>query len=95
MHRESNHAFTQNLFSKKLGFTEDETTAVIQKLLRYHLLSSTTVEIDEEKITMYKVKMSQSFTAMIRFARELPQPETDPKYNGLSEACQETRVIYH
>ena len=71
MGRESNKAFSSNLISKKLGFSQDETYAIIEKLRRYCLLSSTTVEIDEEEITMYKVEWPQSFCAMIRFAREL------------------------
>ena len=71
MRRESNKAFSSNLLTKKLGFSETETHAVIEKLRRYCLLSSTTVEIDEEEITMYQVAWPQSFCAMIRFAREL------------------------
>ena len=71
MKRESNKAFSSNLITKKLGFSETETRTVIEKLRRYCLLSSTTVEIDEEEITMYNVAWPQSFCAMIRFAREL------------------------
>ena len=75
MYRESDKSFTANLFMKKLGFTEEETAAVIQKLMKYGLLSSTPVEIDEEETIMYHVRQSRSFAAMIRFARELPMPE--------------------
>ena len=71
MRRESNKAFSSNLITKKLGYSQDETHAVIEKLHRYGLLSSTTVEIDEEEITMYNVNLPRSFCAMIRFAREL------------------------
>jgi len=71
MRRESNKAFSSNLITKKLGFSQDETHAVIEKLRRYCLLSTTTVEIDEEEITMYKAELPQSFCAMVRFAREL------------------------
>lgn len=79
MTRESGKAFTSNLLVKKLGFTQEETAAVIEKLKKYGLLSSSAAEIDEEETVMYKTEYSQSFAAMIRFARELPQPKTEQK----------------
>lgn len=69
--RESDKAFTSNLLVKKLGFTDEETADVIEKLLRYHLLSESTAEIDDEETVMYKSVSGQSFTAMLRFAGEL------------------------
>ena len=95
MLRESNKAFTPNLLTKKLSFSEIETSTVIEKLLRYRLLSSTKVEIDDEEITMYKTEMSQSFCAMIRFARELPQPAMKNENGSFQEKNQETRVIHN
>ena len=83
--RDSNKAFSSNLLVNKLGFTESEAKFTIEKLLRYHLLSSTTVEIDEEESIMYNLERCNAFNAMLRFARKLPQPTA--KYDsGTSQA---------
>lgn len=77
MHRESDKSFTSKLIEKNLGFSEEETAAVIEKLKRYGLLSGTVIEIDDEETVMHKTAFSKSFTAMIRFARELPMPKNE------------------
>lgn len=77
MNRESDKAFTSNLLRKKLGFSEDELASVIAKLKKYSFLSCTTVELDEEETVMYKTQLPASFTAMIRFAKELPMPKSE------------------
>lgn len=69
--RESDKSFTANLFVKQLGFDEKTADAEIKKLQKHHLLSSTSVEIDDEEMTTYKKENNPSFIAMLIFAKEI------------------------
>ncbi len=72
MSRESDKSFTSNLLTKKLGFTPEETAAVIEKLMKYTVLSAQTAEIDDEETTVYKTTYNHSLTALLNIANELP-----------------------
>lgn len=75
--RQSKSDFTANLFAKQLGFSANESAAVIEKLKKYSLLHSTTVEMDDAEVEMYRFGMSQSFRALLTFAKELPQGKNE------------------
>lgn len=77
MNRESLRAFTPNLLIKHLGFNEETAAKVIEKLETYHLIHKEIVEMDDEETVMYKYEFNASFTAMLNFAKELPQPPSN------------------
>lgn len=81
MTRKSRRAFTPNLLTKQLGFSNEIAEKVLEKLENYHLIEKEIVEMDDEEIVMYKYSHSTSFTALLNFAKELPQPSA-PETSG-------------
>lgn len=69
--RESNKAFTENLFVKNLKIETDKAKQIIIILEKYNLLYRTQIEMDDETQTVYNFKPTPSFIAFLIFAREM------------------------
>lgn len=82
MTRKSRRAFTPNLLTKRLGFSDETAEKVLEKLENYHLIAKEIVEMDDEEIVMYKSSYSTSFTALLNFAKELPQTSAPDDLSG-------------
>ena len=69
--REYKKAFTPLLFVKNLGVSLEKASEIIDVLLKYKLISSSLVEMDDETQTVYHFRPTPSFIALLIFAREL------------------------
>ena len=69
--RESDKAFTENLFVKNLKIKVDKAKQIIAVLEKYNLLFKTQIEMDDEIQTVYNFKPTPSFIAFLIFAREM------------------------
>jgi hypothetical protein len=69
--RESVHSFTEKLLMRELGLPEEKAKQIIGELLRWHLLSRTEAEIDDQLVELYQFRPRPSFTSMLIFAREM------------------------
>ncbi len=81
--RESNKAFTENLFVKNLKIEADKAKQIIVILEKYNLLYRTQIEMDDEPQTVYNFKPTPSFIAFLIFAREMIKtPNNFSYYSG-------------
>ena len=81
--RESNKAFTENLFVKNLKIEADKAKEIISVLEKYNLLYKTQIEMDDELQTVYNFKPTPSFIAFLIFAREMIKtPNNFSYYRG-------------
>ncbi|MBO5023557.1 MAG: helix-turn-helix transcriptional regulator [Clostridia bacterium] len=69
--RESKKAFTPMLLVKNMGITLEKSNEILKLLLKYGLLYSTQIEMDDEIQTVYHFVPSPSFIALLIFAREV------------------------
>ncbi len=69
--REHTKAFTTFLIVKQLGVSEEKANEIIKVLLKYQLISSSQIEMDDEIKTIYHFRPTSSFVAFLIFAREL------------------------
>ena len=72
--REFSKAFTPNLIVKKMGVTVEKAEDIINMLAKYHLLSQTQIEMDDETQTVYKFCPTPAFVALLIFAHEMIKP---------------------
>lgn len=86
MNRKSEHPFTANLLTNRLGFSDETTEAVLEKLENYSLIEKEDLEIDDDDTILYKSAFAPGFTALLNFAKELPSVSpahgTGGKYVG-------------
>ena len=81
--RESNKAFTENLFIKKLNINAEEATELITILEKYNLIYKTQIEMDDEIKTVYNFRATPSFVAFLIFAKEIIKtPDAFNYYSG-------------
>ncbi len=81
--RESNKAFTENLFVKNLKIEADKAKQIIVILEKYNLLYRTQIEMDDEPQTVYNFRPTPSFIAFLIFAREMIKtPNNFSYYSG-------------
>lgn len=81
--RESNKAFTENLFITNLKIGADKANQIIGVLDKYNLLHKTQIEMDDEIQTVYNFKPTPSFIAFLIFAREMIKtPNNFSYYSG-------------
>jgi transcriptional regulator with XRE-family HTH domain len=63
--------FTVKLLTKHLGFDENQCKEVIKKLLAYHLIDQTELELDDEAEIIYGFSPNPAFISLLIFAQEL------------------------
>ena len=81
--RNSNKAFTENLFVKSLKIDIEKAKQIIDVLEKYNLLYKTQIEMDDEIQTVYNFKPTPSFIAFLIFAREIIKaPNNFSYYSG-------------
>ncbi|MBQ8623906.1 MAG: helix-turn-helix transcriptional regulator [Oscillospiraceae bacterium] len=81
--RDSDKAFTENLFVKNLKIEADKAKQIIVVLEKYNLLYKTQIEMDDETQTVYNFKPTPSFIAFLIFAREMIKtPNNFSYYSG-------------
>ncbi len=76
MTRKSKHPFTTNLLTTRLGFSDETTENVLEKLENYSLIEKEDLEIDDDDTILYKSAFAPTFTALLNFAKELPGVST-------------------
>lgn len=69
--RDHKKAFTPFLLTKNMGITLERSNEILDILLKYRLLYSTQIEMDDEVQTVYHFSPSPSFIALLIFAREV------------------------
>ena len=69
--RDHKKAFTSHFLIKKMGLTPEKSNEILMLLSKYHLLSSTQIEMDDEVQTVYHFRPSPSWIALLIFAREM------------------------
>ena len=69
--REGFKAFTPNLFVKHLEITFERSMEILDTLRKYHLISTSQIEMDDEIKTVYRFNPTPSFVALLIFAREI------------------------
>lgn len=69
--RDSSKAFTPRLLVGKMGISLEKSNDIIKVLSKYHLMSSSQIEMDDEIQTVYYFNPSPSFIALLIFAREV------------------------
>ena len=69
--RDSKKAFTPMLLVKKLGIDVEKANEILKTLKKYHLISTSQVEMDDELQTVYQFRPTPSFVALLIFAREI------------------------
>ena len=69
--RESQKAFTENLFIKELNIDLEKAKEIIQVLTKYQLVKKTSIELDDETKDVYTFMPTPSFVSMLIFAREM------------------------
>lgn len=69
--RDAKKAFTQMLLVKKLGIDVEKANEILKTLKKYHLISTSQVEMDDELQTVYQFRPTPSFVALLIFAREI------------------------
>ena len=72
--RESNKAFTENLFIKNLKIESDKAKQIIDVLKKYDLVYETQIEMDDETQIVYNFRPTPSFIAFLIFAKEMINP---------------------
>lgn len=84
MHRmEKSKTFTSSLIEKKIGIDSAKAGEILEKAKRYSLVTTDTIELDEEVHTVYHLYPSSSFAALLIFAREIiDRPEAYSYYLG-------------
>ena len=76
-------AFTSALLEKKLGIDSGKAGGILEKAKRYCIVTSDTLELDEEVHTVYHLYPSSSFVALLIFAREIiDRPDIYSYYLG-------------
>lgn len=76
-------AFTSALLEKKLGIDSGKAGGILEKAKRYCIVTSDTLELDEEVHTVYHLYPSSSFVALLIFAREIiDRPDVYSYYLG-------------
>lgn len=82
-HRDTNKAFTPMLLVKNLGIDVQKADEILKILKKYHLVSSSQIEMDDEVKTVYQFRPTPSFVALLIFAREIiNKPENFVYYSG-------------
>lgn len=82
-HRDTNKAFTPMLLVKNLGIDAQKADEILKILKKYHLVSSSQIEMDDEVKTVYQFRPTPSFVALLIFAREIiNRPENFVYYSG-------------
>lgn len=69
--REGFKAFTPNLLVKHLEITVERSMEILDTLRKYHLISTSQIEMDDEIKTVYHFNPTPSFVALLIFAREI------------------------
>lgn len=69
--RDSKKAFTPMLLVKKLGIDVEKANEILKTLKKYHLVSTSQVEMDDELQTVYQFRPTPSLVALLIFAREI------------------------
>jgi hypothetical protein len=87
--RDYKKGFTKNLFVKSLGASMEKANEIISILLKYHLVSSTEVELDDEVQIIYRFSPTPSFPALLIFAREIIE-----KPNHFAYYCENRKTPY-
>ncbi len=87
--RDYKKGFTKNLFVKVLGVSMEKANEIISILLKYHLVSSTEVELDDEVQIIYRFSPTPSFPALLIFAREIIE-----KPNHFAYYCENRKIPY-
>ena len=72
--RDAKKGFTPQLLIKRVGVDHERAEQILAILERYHLISRTQVEIDDELRTVYHFRPTVSFVALLIFAREMIRP---------------------
>ncbi len=81
--REHEKAFTPYLLVKKLRITPEKSKEILEIFLKYRLVYSTQIEMDDDIQTVYNFSPSSSFIALLIFAREIiDKPEIFCYYWG-------------
>ena len=78
--REGGKAFTPALLVKHLGVTTERAQAIIDVLVRWHLILTTQIEMDDEIQRVYTFRPTPSFVALLIFAREMIDPPNNFNY---------------
>jgi len=69
--REHKKAFTPLLFVKNLEVSLEKANQIIDVLLKYKLIYSSQIEMDDETQTIYHFRPAPAFIALLIFAREI------------------------
>ena len=69
--REHKKAFTPLLFVKNLEVSLEKANQIIDVLLKYKLIYSSHIEMDDETQTIYHFRPAPAFIALLIFAREI------------------------
>lgn len=64
-------AFTAKLLVQQLGMAEEKAMEVIQILQKYHILTTTQIEMDDVLQEVYTCEPKPAFVALLLFAREM------------------------
>lgn len=81
--RDSAKAFTPNYLIKNLNISEDKAKGIIEILRKYHLISTSGIEMDDTTLEVYYFVPTPSFIALLIFAREIiDKPDVFSYYMG-------------
>lgn len=69
--RENDKSFTPKLLESNIKVSEEKAKEIIGRLKKYHLISSTFIEIDDEVHEIFSFKPTPSFIALLIFAHEM------------------------
>ncbi len=69
--REHKKAFTPMLLVKKMGIDIEKAKDILRILMKYRMIHSTQIEMDDEVQTVYHFDPTPSFIALLIFAREV------------------------
>lgn len=69
--RDHKKAFTMKLMVNKMGISIEKAKEILDIFLKYRLVYTTTLEMDDEITTVYQFYPTPSFVALLIFAREM------------------------
>ncbi|MCL2774052.1 MAG: helix-turn-helix domain-containing protein [Oscillospiraceae bacterium] len=72
--RNADKAFTPNLLMKNLNIDLEKATAVIKTLIKYEIIRTTEIEMDDVMQETYNFNPTPSFIALLIFAQEIIRP---------------------
>ena len=88
--RQHKKAFTPLLFVKNMGVSLEKANEIIDVLLKYQLVYSSQIEMDDEIQTIYYFRPTPAFIALLIFAREIIDK---PCVFTYQESCRQTPYL--